>query len=373
MAKSEHEGNSRTTTKKTRNWPLIRKRLTVYLTFFLLICLVLSAYLFNRIFINIYPGQAGVYWLRFRGGTVLNYVYNEGLHIIPPWNKMYVYDTRIQHRPFAFDALSKDGLRIRFDVSALYMPDREYLPQLHTQVGPDYVNKVVKPEVQAQLRKVVANYLPDEIYTSEGYILQIIKQGTLGVLAEKHIVLDDLLIRKMNLPQTIVDAIEKKLAQEQRVKEYTYLLQCSVKEAQRKAIEAEGIKRFQDIVKSSNFFEKYLQFKGINATVDLAKSNNSKVVIIGGGKGKLPLIMNMETTPTAPVLEKTPTATPAEPIAPPLINIDSSQPVSPQLPPKTKNLETESSFFSRLQDYIKQDKLWQLPEEASEQKRTDSR
>ncbi|RLB10276.1 MAG: hypothetical protein DRG39_06620, partial [Deltaproteobacteria bacterium] len=114
--------------------------------------------------------------------------------------------------------------------------------------------------------------------------------------AEKHIVLDDLLIKRMVLPKTLVNAIEKKLAQKQKVMEYDYRLQKEVKEARRKAIEAEGIKRFQEIVKSAHFFEKYLQFKGIEATVTLAQSNNSKIIIIGSGKRGLPVIFNLDAS-----------------------------------------------------------------------------
>ncbi len=346
MAAPESEGTSRIRDNIARNWPHVRRRLAVFLIFFLLLCLVLCAYFFNRIFISIYPGQAGVLWQRFHGGTDMEYVYDEGLHIIPPWDKMYIYNTRIQHRPFRFTALSKDGLPIIFDVSVRFCPDREHLPELHKFVGPDYVSKVVEPEVQAHLRKVVANYLPEEIYTSEGYLLQIIMQGAMGAFAEKYLNLDNLLIRRMILPKTIADAIEKKLAQEQYVKEYAYRLQIAEKEALRKSIEAEGIKRFQDIVKSSNFFDKYLQYKGIDATVDLAKSNNAKVVVIGGGDGKLPLIMNMDSSGATPAASRRENTTS---VARPAPAAASPKPAATA----AGEPESESSFLSRLQNYLR--------------------
>ena len=339
MAAPEQEGTSTILGNISRNWPHIRHRLAVFLTFSILLSLVFGAYFFNRIFINIYPGQVGVLWQRFAGGTNMDYTYNEGLHIIPPWDKMYIYDIRIQHKPFEFEALSKDGLSIIFEVSARYFPDREHLPQLHTTVGPDYVIKVVQPEVQAHLRKVVANYLPQEIYTSEGYLLQIIMQGAMGALAEKYIILDNLLIRRMTLPKTIADAIERKLTQEQYVQEYEYRLQTEEKEARRKGIEAEGIKRFEEIVKAGGFFDKYLQFKGIDATVALSKSNNSKVVVIGGG-GNLPLIMNMD-------------ATKGETIQPsPTLNSIDTPTLQPAHKQPEEGPEQEFSFFSRLQSYL---------------------
>ncbi len=349
MAAPEQEGASSIFSNITRNWAAIRHRLSVFSIFFLLLGLVLLAYFFDRIFINVYPGQAAVLWKRFHGGTDLEFIYNEGFHVIPPWDKMYIYDTRIQHVPFEFAALSKDGLPIKFELSVRYLPDRNHLPLLHTTVGPDYVIKVVQPEVQAHVRKVVANYLPEEIYTSEGYLLQIIMQGAMGAMAERYVILDNLLIRRMTLPNTIAEAIERKLAQKQYVQELDYRLQSEEKEARRKAIEAEGIRRFQDIVKASGFFEKYLQFKGIDATLALAKSDNSKVVVIGGGGSNLPLIMNMDAAkaetaappPAASVVDKPASTTAALPVG-------SQQP---------DEAEPENSFFARLQKYLGTDEI----------------
>ncbi len=345
MAAAEQQEKNKITENISRNWLHIRSRLYVFLVFFLLLALVICAYFFNLIFINIYSGEKGVYWKRFGGGTQMDYIYNEGLHVIPPWNKMYIYDTRVQHKPFSFEALSKDGLRIGFEVSVRYYPVRQFLPILHKTVGPAYAEKIVLPEVQANVRKVVANYLPEEIYTSEGYLLQIIMQGALGALAERHINLDDLLIRRMILPQAIVDAIERKLSQEQYVQEYEYRLQTELKEAKRKAIEAEGIKRFQDIVKSSGFFDKYLQYKGIDATVSLAKSSNSKVVVIGGGgEGNLPLIMNMDSSTVPSQPENDDNSRESNP-HPPASSTDKNS-IKPNI------TESEISFLSRLKTYL---------------------
>ena len=238
-----------------------------------------------------------MFWSRF-SGTDINYIYEEGLHIISPWNKMYIYDTRVQKTDFMFEALSMDGLPIMFELSVRYYPDKENLPKLHVSVGPNYAEKVVEPEVQANLRKVVAHYIPEEIYTSEGYILQVITQGSLGALAERHIILDNLLIRRMVLPLKIRSAIESKLAQEQISLEYEFRLERETKEAERKKTEAQGILDFQKLVKKGHYFEEYLRFKGIEATLELARSNNAKVVVIGGGGNQLPLIMNMDSGQT---------------------------------------------------------------------------
>ena len=277
------------------NWKHARKKIQVYLLLSTFIFLFFIAYFFNYIFVSVYPGELGVYWSRF-SGTDMNYTYAEGLHIICPWNKMFIYDTRVQNNDFMFEALSQDGLPIIFEISVRYYPERDKLPQLHVSVGPNYAQKVVEPEVQANLRKVVANYIPEEIYTSEGYLLQVIMQGALVALSERHIILDNLLIRRMVLPSRIRNAIESKLAQEQISLEYEFRLERETKEAERKKTEAQGILDFQETVKKGNFFEEYLRFKGIEATLELSRSNNAKVILIGGGNNQLPLIMNMDST-----------------------------------------------------------------------------
>lgn len=370
MALQEQSGARTILGNIKQNWKTTRHRLSTFSIFFLLLCLVLGAYFFNRIFINIYPGHSGVLWKRFHGGTDMQFVYNEGLHIIPPWDKMYIYDIRIQQLPFSFEALSKDGLPITFEVTVRYRPERLNLPFLHKTVGPDYLEKVVKPEVQAHVRKVVANYLPEEIYTSEGYLLQIIMQGAMVAINEKYIVLDNLLIRRMVLPKIIVEAIEKKLAQQQYVLELDYRLQSEAKEARRKAIEAEGIKRFQDIVKTGGFFDKFLQYKGIEATVSLAKSDNAKVVVVGGGgSGGLPLIMNMDGG-------KEKNSTSAPPASPPPQMSESPNSGTATAPAPATNAsqtepaatEPEMTFFSRLKQYLvseEQEKQVPVPEKLS--------
>jgi len=320
----------------SRNWRELKGKVYLTLSVFLIILVVIGAYFFNSIFINVYPGEAGVLWKRFGGGTEMNFLYNEGIQVIFPWDKMYKYDLIVQQTAFEFEALSKDGLPIKFLLSVRFFPEKSQLPKLHKEIGPDYIIKVVKPEVQAHVRKVVANYLPEQIYTSEGYLLDIIMQGAAIAFSQRYLNLDNLLIKKMTLPDSVRAAIEKKLTQEQLVLEYQYRLMRESKEAQRKAIEAEGIRRFQEIVKAGGFFDKYLQYKGIEATLELAKSNNAKVVVVGG-EGKLPLIMNMDSSGiNQPVSEGE-----AVPAKKPEVEFSEDAP------------ESSSAFLERLKGYFK--------------------
>ena len=248
---------------------------------------------FNRIVNFVGPGELGVIWKPFFGGTQSDRLYKEGLQLLWPWDRLYIYNVRIQQIPHEFAALSKNGLPIRFEVSIRFQPIKESLPTLHQQVGPDYVEKVVKPEVQAHVRKIVAGYLPEEIYTSEGYLLQIIRQGAMAAMNERNISLDNLLIKRMTLPEAIRSAIERKLSSEQLSLQYDYILIKERKEAERKRVEAMGIRDFQRVAGEGGMFAQYLNFYGIEATLELAKSPNSKLVLMGNRENGLPLLFNL--------------------------------------------------------------------------------
>lgn len=287
------------------NWQRLRRPLRNYALLVSLIAILFVAVFFNRMFILIRPGEEAVMWKMFAGGTQTDTIYKEGLQVIWPWDKLYIYNVRVQQIPHEFDALSKNGLPIHFEISIRYQPVKETLPILHQNVGPDYVEKIVKPEVQAQVRKIVANYLPEQIYTSEGYLLQIIRQGAMASINQRNISLDDLLIKRMTLPETIREAIERKLSAEQLALQYDYILIKEKKEAERKRIEAEGIRDFQKVAGEGGMFGNYLNFYGIEASLELSKSNNSKILMIGNRDNGLPLMFNIPSD--QPAVPATPT------------------------------------------------------------------
>jgi len=177
-----------------------------------------------------------------------------------------------------------------------FNPERDFVGYVHKAIGPDYIEKFVKPVVQAQCRYVFGQYTPEEIYESQGFIIQTVRQDAFARLAARHILLDDLLLKSVTLPPPVALAIESKLRAQQLAQEYDYRLQTETKEAERKRIEAAGIRDFQTTsMLPGGLFEQYLRFKGIEATLALAQSNNSKIVIIGGGADRLPLILDGST------------------------------------------------------------------------------
>jgi regulator of protease activity HflC (stomatin/prohibitin superfamily) len=258
-----------------------------------LFLLLLLVYFFDSVVISIRPGQLGVLWRRLGGGTVVQTVYREGLHLILPINRMYVYNVRRQRVADAIDVLTVDGLTVHVEYSARYFPNPDLLPLLHQRVGPDYLNVVVRPEVRSVIRTVFGQYKPEEIYTTQKAIQERVSVLSKIRMEARFVSLDDVPIERISLPKAISDAIEAKLGQQQLDGEYVYRLAVAAKEAERKVIEARGQKAYNDLLNQS-LTPALLQWQGIVATEALAKSPNAKVVVVGGGKSGLPLILGKE-------------------------------------------------------------------------------
>lgn len=256
-----------------------------------LIFLFIFVVFVDRIIVFVNAGEAAVHFRRFLGGTQLEKIYGEGIHFIYPWNSMTVYDVRVQKVEKNIEILSSNGLKIVVEATIRYRPYYNNLPELHKHIGPDYAERIVIPEVIAVIRQIFGQYLPEEIYASKRFIIQNTVQNAIFEVSERFVELDDLLITKITLPDMIVDAIEEKLEKEQVALGYEYRILSENLEAERKRIEAGGIRDFQLII-NEGITENYLRFKGIEATLELAKSNNSKIIVIGGGKDGLPIILD---------------------------------------------------------------------------------
>lgn len=248
------------------------------------------AFLWNRIVYTVRPGEEAVLWKRF-SGTQIDVIYKEGTHLILPWDKLYIYDLRIQATDHTVKVLSTDGLEINVEVTVRYHPESKTVPQLHQEVGPEYANRIVMPEVVAAVREVIGRYRPEQLYTlrTEDTQRQIVERAA-SQARDRFVQIDDVLIRRIELPETVQAAIQRKLNQEQEALEYEYRLEKERREALRKNIEADGIVAFQTKV-SNSITPALLQWKGIEATLELARSPNAKMVVVGGRDG-LPLILN---------------------------------------------------------------------------------
>tara|TARA_R100001015_G_C4626322_1_gene185250 strand:- start:1255 stop:2100 length:846 start_codon:yes stop_codon:yes gene_type:complete len=242
--------------------------------------------------VTIGSGEAGVLYKTFGGGVVTDQPpLGEGFHIVAPWNKVFIYEVRQQEVFEKMQVLSSNGLEIKLDASAWFEPKREFLGKLHQEKGTEYVNRVLLPTIRSAARSVVGRYTPEQLYSSKRDAIQAeIYEETKKIVDGQYIQLNEILVRDVTLPGTIKEAIERKLKQEQESLEYEFRLVTAKKEAEKVTIEAQG-KADANRILSASLTDKILQDKGIDATLELAKSPNSKVVVVGSGDSGLPLIL----------------------------------------------------------------------------------
>jgi len=278
---------------------------------------------------------------------------SEGFNLILPWNRVFLYDLRLQSFTEPYNAISSDGVSLTATVIVRFRLQRDAVPVLHQAIGPNYEQVLVQPGIGSLTRQVIAEYTAEQAYsTARQEIQDKIRNLVEERLSEKMMehageeegeesyrvsmsatfILYDILVTGIELPAAIVAAINRKTEQYYIAEEYKFRVEREKRESERKKIEAEGIRDFQQIV-SQGISESYLRWRGIEATLQLSQSTNSKVVLIGSGKDGLPIILGNVDTPAPPSgndksttaagpttpLEKTPAAglaTPTEKIPP---------------------------------------------------------
>ena len=241
--------------------------------------------------VTINAGESGVLFKTFGGGVETDApALGEGFHIIAPWNSVFVYKVRQQSISAEMSVLSVNGLEVKVDGTIWFKPEVSKLGNLHQEKGQNYISDILKPAIEASARSVFGRYTPEQLYSCKRDIIQqeILEEVSKKVKSE-YIVVNEVLVNDVTLPTKIKEAIESKLKQEQESLEYEFKLQKAQKEAQKVKIEAEG-KANANRILSASLTDKILREKGIEATLELAKSNNSKVVVVGNKDG-MPLIL----------------------------------------------------------------------------------
>ena len=253
---------------------------------------ILALIFISKSTVTLDAGEAGVLWKRFGGGVVTDEPpVGEGFHLVAPWNNVIVYEVRQQELTEKMKVLSSNGLDIQLEATAWYQPKSEQLGFLHQTKGTNYLDRVLKPAMRSATRSVVGRYTPEQIYSSKRDAIQKeIFDETKKIVEDQYIQLNDVLVRDVTLPVAIKDAIERKLGQEQESLEYEFRLEKAQKEAEKQRIEAQG-KADANRILSASLTDKILQDKGIEATMQLSQSPNSKVIVIGSGSDGLPIIL----------------------------------------------------------------------------------
>ncbi len=257
-----------------------------------IVILILAIILIAKSAVTIDAGEGGVLYKTFGGGVVTDEPpLSEGFHLIAPWNKVIIYEVRQQEIFEKMQVLSSNGLEILLEATAWYQPAYASLGSLHKEKGQSYVQRVLQPALRSAARSVVGRYTPEQLYSSKRDVIQVeIYQETKKIVEDQYIQLNEILIRDVTLPATIKNAIERKLKQEQESLEYEFRLVTAAKEAEKVIIEARG-KADANRILSASLTDKILRDKGIEATLKLSESPNSKVIIIGAGDSGMPLIL----------------------------------------------------------------------------------
>ena len=242
--------------------------------------------------VTIGSGEAGVLYKIFDGGVVTDEPpMGEGFHLVMPWNKVFIYEVRQQEVFEKMDVLSSNGLDIKLEASAWFQPKYDDLGKLHQEKSEAYKQRILLPAIRSAARSVVGRYTPEQLYsTKRDAIQEEIYVETRKIVDDQYIQLNEVLVRDVTLPPTIREAIERKLQQEQQSLEYEFRLVTAAKEAEKQRIEAKG-KADANRILAASLTPNILRDKGIEATLELAKSTNSKVVVVGSGKDGLPLIL----------------------------------------------------------------------------------
>lgn len=245
----------------------------------------------SSLFFTISATERAVMFYPFGKGLDKDNIIGPGTHIKSPWNDRYIYKVNEMSSEENMDVLDKNGLSIHIDVTVRYYPIPDKIGYIHEQFTADYETVLVIPEVRSTVRQVMGRYTAEEIYsTKRAEVETAIKSETELILNKNNVHATAVLIRSIALPEQIKQAIENKLQQEQEALAYQFRLDKEKSEAERKRIAAEGESRANLIINNS-LTDKLLKMRGIEATLELSKSPNSKIIIVGSGKDGMPLIL----------------------------------------------------------------------------------
>ena len=239
------------------------------------------------------PGHVAVLW-RASNGTQPQ-PYGEGKHFHAPWNSMSVYDLRSMSHDELLTVIAVNGLTLKLDATVRYHLVPEEVVAVEKEIGPDYYHKILEPVLRSEARRVIGRYTPEEIYSTKRDVIEReTREGVLQKIAGKHLVVEALLIRNVELPEAIRTAIDQKLAAEQEVLKMKYVLEVTRAKADERRIDAQSISDYNKIVTGS-LSPTILEYERIQQLQQLARSTNAKTVVIGPG-----------TTPSQLLLQGTP-------------------------------------------------------------------
>lgn len=258
-------------------------------TVMLLLLVALVIVFRDRVLVTVDTGEVVVVYYRLFGGTQHNQIGHEGLHLIAPWDKAYRYVVRSQTLVQSLTVLSKNGLEVTLDAQIRFHPIPDMVPHLHRRFGTEYVNTFVAPQLTGSVQRVVGQFLAEDVYGSEtGASVNRIFENTKQLIGGEFLEIEDVALFNIKLPQQVQTAIQNKVEAQQNAIAASFKVLQEQEESKQKLEEAKGLQEYAKTV--SGIPQSVLIWKGIEATQELAKSPNSKIVVIGA-KGDLPLLL----------------------------------------------------------------------------------
>jgi prohibitin 1 len=237
---------------------------------------------------SIPTGNVGVLTLF---GRVTGETLPEGIHLINPLKSVQKLSVQTQSLKESANVPSNEGLILALDTSLLFRLDKSKAAYVYQTMGEPYVERVVEPTLRAAIRAATSAHSANALYTNARELVQAqIQEELTKELEPRGVIVENVLLRDVQLPAMLKGSIEAKQQAEQDALRMSFILQKEKQEAERKRIEAQGIADFQKIV-AQGISAQLLEWKGIEATEKLATSANAKVVIIGNPKNGLPLVL----------------------------------------------------------------------------------
>jgi len=250
--------------------------------------LVLLLILLFASVVSVPTGHVGVLTLF---GRVTGETLGEGMHVINPLKSVQRLSIQTQSVKESASVPSNEGLILALDTSLLFHLDRSKAAEVYQRVGANYAEKIVEPTLRAAIRAATSAHTANALYTNARELVQQqIQEELTAQLAPRGVIIENVLLRDVQLPAMLKSSIEAKQQAEQDALRMSFILQKEKQEAERKRIEAQGIADFQKIV-AQGISPQLLEWKGIEATEKLATSSNSKVVVVGNTRNGLPLIL----------------------------------------------------------------------------------
>jgi regulator of protease activity HflC (stomatin/prohibitin superfamily) len=243
----------------------------------ILIALGAAAFLLrHRMFITVQPGEVLVVYHRVGRGTASNTVGREGLNVIFPWDTAYRYTIRAQTLTIPMTVLTRDGLEVYVDAVTRFRVYPKIVPYLHRRYGPDYVRNVITPELTETIQNVVGQFHAEDFYSfKRNAALGKMFRESQRIIGGVYVYVEDVSILNVRLPERVQAAIQAKAEADQDAQKQAYLVKREVQESERKRAEALGIAHYRQGIPAD-----VLKWKSIEATTDLSKSRNSKVVVL---------------------------------------------------------------------------------------------